>query len=126
MGFIENLRKLVKGNDSDNKKVTEDTYAKSMIAREVVNLVEQINKINSFDSSIRTLINVSSHQLQSKSMADLQNLRDTLSYKLSTIDQQRKVGSTAREALEESKWTGKKPNTMTDRQFDRHQRDESR
>ena len=49
-----------------------------------------------------------------------------LENKLLALDKEARRGNPEMEAIEKSKWTGEKMNNMTDKQFDRLQRDEGR
>lgn len=104
----------------------EDSFEKSRLATQIVNLVDKIKRINSFDSSIWNLSNVSSTELQRKSLAELEQIHSSLNARLSVLVKQSGKESPTREALEASKWTGRKPEHLTNHEFDRYQRDEGR
>ena len=107
--------------------INENNFEKEQLARQVEELVRKINGLNSFDSSIRSLTNESYRDLQSmKSLEELQRLKFKLENKLLALDKEARRGNPEMEAIEKSKWTGEKMNNMTDKQFDRLQRDEGR
>lgn len=128
MGFIDNLRSLVKGvgNEEVEEVQKEDPYEKSRLASEIVSLVQKISKINSFDTSIRSLTDISSYDLKKKSLPELQQLKDTLNSRLSAIDKQSQRSGQTRNDLQEAAWTGRKPAGMTDHDFDRYQSHDDR
>lgn len=124
MGLINKLRAFF--SDSKNIQVTQlqetDEYEKTRLANRIVNLIDKIKRINSFDSSIWNLSNVSSYELEAKSVNELKKLNDTLESRLSELDRQSQRNKSRNEALEASKWTGQKPKNMTNHDFDRFQR----
>lgn len=104
-----------------------DDYEKSILAEKIVDLVNKIQRINSFDNSIWNLSNVSSYELRRKSLNELQRLQSSLENRLTELDTKKQKTNSEREALEASKWTGEKPKYMSNRDFDRFQRsDDSR
>lgn len=97
------------------------------MAEKIVDLVNKIQRINSFDNSIWNLSNVSSYELRRKSLNELQRLQSSLENRLTELDTKKQKTNSEREALEASKWTGEKPKYMSNRDFDRFQRsDDSR
>ncbi len=126
MGMFDNFRNLFKGSSKAPVAMEEDSYKKSMLATQIVNLVDKIKRKNSFDSSIWNLNNISSSQLERRSLAELEGLKSTLDSKLSELTRQSQRKDQRMESLEASKWTGQKPKGLTDHEFDRFQRDESR
>lgn len=129
MGVFDNLRNLFKGSESvpDVSETKEDdSYRKAVLARQIVSLVDQIKRVNSFDSSLWNLSNVSSYELERRSLAELEKMHSSLSSRLSELTRKSQTIDQKREPLEEAKWTGRKPKDLTDREFDRLQRDEER
>ena len=131
MGLIGNIRGFLLGSrDTQAAKVQEnDEYEKLTLAERIVGLVYKIKTINTFDSSIWNLSNVSIYDLQRRSLEELQRLNSSLENRLVELHKQkeREKSNPQREALEASKWTGKKPEYMSDKDFDRFQRsDDSR
>lgn len=126
MGMLDNIRKFFRG--SNNKPVAQEDYSykKSMLVTQIVNSIAQIKRINSFDSSIWNLSNISNYDLQKSSLEELERLQATLNSRISELTKQSQKRSPEREALEESKWTGQKPKNMTIHDFDRFQRDDER
>ena len=122
MGLLDNLRGFFLGSKNTQVAQVEDEYEKSRLAEKIVDLVGRIKRINSFDSSIWNLSNVSSYELKRKSLAELQRLNSSLENRLSELDRQGQRRDPRREALEEAKWTGKKPQHMSNYEFDRFQR----
>lgn len=126
MGILENIRNFFRGSNDTPVIQEDDSYKKSILATQIVNSIDKIKRINSFDSSIWNLANVSIYDLQRKSLAELQQIKSTLDNRLSKLTRQSQSKDHARESLEESKWTGQKPKNMTNHDFDRFQRDEGR
>ena len=128
MGLLDNFRNFFKSSNERTTPVMpkEDTLEKSMLATQIVNLVDKIKRINSFDSSIWNLSNVSSTELQRKNLAELEQIHSNLNARLSVLVRQSERENPTREALESSKWTGRKPEHLTNHEFDRFQRDEER
>lgn len=129
MGLIDNIRGFFSG--SKNMQVEQikldDEYEKSILSEKIVDLVNKIQRINSFDNSIWNLSNVSSYELKRKSLNELQRLNSSLENRLTELDRKKQKTNSEREALEASKWTGQKPKHMSDLDFDRFQRsDDSR
>lgn len=122
MGLIDSLRGFFSGSKNTQEAQVEDEYEKSRLAEKIVDLVDRIKRKNSFDSSIWNLSNVSSYELKRKSLVELQRLNSNLENRLSELDRQGQRIDPKREALEESKWTGKKPQNMSNYEFDRFQR----
>lgn len=122
MGMLNNLRNFLKGSNNVSVEQEEDTYKKSMLATKIVNLVDKIKRINSFDSSIWNLNNVSSYELERKSLDELEQIYSSLSSRLLILTKQHQRESQEREAYEDAKWTGQKPENLTNQEFDRFQR----
>lgn len=125
MGMFDNLRNFFKGSNN-NSVVQEDTYEKSMLASEIVNLVYEIKRINTFDSILWNLNNVSISELERKSSEELKRIHSNLKNRHAELTTQKQTRNITREKLEEAKWTGQKPKGLTDYEFDRLQRDEGR
>ena len=89
-------------------------------------MVDKIKRINSFDSSIWNYNNITTYELQRRSLQELQQMHSTLNNRLAELYQQRQKPNPTRQSLEESKWTGQKPRDMTEHDFDRFQREEDR
>ena len=129
MGLMDNIRGFFLG--SKNTQTTQpqinEEYEKSRLTDRIVDLIGKIKRINSFDSSIWNLSNVSSYELKRKSLNELQKLNSSLENRLSELDRQSQRRNPIVEELEASKWTGQKPKNMSDLDFDRFQRsDDSR
>lgn len=122
MGLLNNLRGFFSGSKNTQAVQVEDEYEKSRLAEKIVDLVGRIKRINSFDSSVWNLSNVSSYELKRKSLDELQRLNSSLENRLSELDRQGQRRDPRREALEASKWTGQKPRNMSDHDFDVFQR----
>lgn len=126
MGMFDNIRNIFKGSDNATVVKEDDRAKKAMLATEIINLVDKIKRVNSFDSSIWNLSNASSQQLQRRSVAELESLRASLSSRIAELTTQSKASSSRRESLEASKWTGQRPQGLTEHEFDRFQRDDER
>ncbi len=125
MGLMDNIRGFFSGsrnNQTTQPQVNED-YEKSRLASSIVNLVGEIKGINSFDRSVWNLSNISSYELQRKSLDELRSINSDLEKRLSELIKQGQSSDLKRKALEEAKWTGQKPKDMSDHDFDRLQRD---
>lgn len=124
MGLIDNIREFFSGSKNTQQQTSRinEEHEKTILANRIVDLVHQIQSIDSFDSTIWNLANVSSYDLSKKRLEDLQKLNSTLESKLSRLSRESQRINPAREALEASKWTGQKPENMTDLDFDRWQR----
>lgn len=124
MGLIDNIREFFSGSKNTQPQTSRinEEHEKTILANRIVDLVHQIQSIDSFDSTIWNLANVSSYDLAKKRLEDLQKLNSTLESKLSRLSRESQRINPAREALEASKWTGQKPENMTDLDFDRWQR----
>ena len=124
MGLMDNIRRFF-SNSKNTQSVqphVNDEYEKLELTDRIVDLVTKIKKINSFDSSIWSLSNVSSYDLRRKNLEELQRLYSTLENRLSELDKQNKTNNADMEKLEASKWTGQKPQHMSNYDFDRFQR----
>lgn len=121
MGFISDF---FRRKDNAEQAREDDSYKKSMLATQIVNLVDKIKRINSFDSSIWNMTNISITELERKSVGELERLRNSLDYRLSELNRQSQTRNSKREELESSKWTGRKPQGLTNHEFDRFQRDD--
>lgn len=124
MGFLDNLRNFFSRSNKKEQAQPEDNFKKSSLATQIVNLVDKINRINSFDGSIRGLTNVRSYELERRSLAELEQLKGTLENRLNLLDLTKQPGekNAEREALERSRWTGEKTQNMTDHDLDVYQR----
>jgi len=124
MGLMDNIRGFFSGskNTQTSPIQVNDEYEKSRLAERIVDLVNKIKRINSFDSSIWNLSNVSSYELKRRSLDQLQRLNSSLENRLSELNRQSQIKNPINESLEASKWTGKKPENMSELDFDRFQR----
>jgi len=126
MGLFDNLRGIFGGSKNEQPIQADNEYEKSMLSDKIVNLVDKIKRINSFDSSLWNLSNVSSFELKRKSLEELKNIHVNLERRLSELDRQSQRRDPSKEDLEASKWTGQKPQTMTNHDFDMAQRYDDR
>ncbi len=129
MGLMNNIRGFFSGskNAQTSQPQINEEYEKSRLADRIIDLIKRIKRINSFDSSVWNLSNISSYELKRKSLGELQRLNSSLENRLSELNIQIQKSDLSREALEASKWTGQKPEYMSDFDFDRFQRsDDSR
>ena len=129
MGMLDNLRNRFKSSKKEEiadrqRQQQEERYRKSMLAAQILDLVNGIKRINSFDSSLWNLTNTSSSMLERKSLPELEKLHQSLSNRYERLAQQSKRRNPEMEALEAAKWTGQKPEHLTDAEFDRWQRNE--
>ena len=127
MGFLDNLKGLFSGSKNAQPMRVNDEYEKSKLSEQIVNLVNKIQRVNSFDSSIWNLANVSSSDLRRKSLDELTRLHSSLERRLCELDRQSQMRDTRMEAMESAKWTGRLTPNMTNTDLDRYQRgDDSR
>lgn len=103
-----------------------DSHEKSRLAENIVDLVSRIKRINSFDSSIWNLSNVSRYDLERKNLDELKRLHSDLENRLLELNNQSQKPNRNREELEASMWTGQKPKNMSNYEFDRLQRRDDR
>jgi len=124
MGLIDNIRGFFGGSKNTQPVQVENEYEKARLSEEIVDLVGKIKRINSFDSRIWNLSNISSFELKRRSLAELQNLHSSLKNRLSEIYRQSKGSDSRKETLEASKWTGRRPENMSAHDFNRFQQDD--
>ena len=122
MGLLSNIRGFFSSSKNAQPMQLDDENEKQRLAEKIVNLIGKIKKVNSFDSSIWNLSNISSYELKSKSLDELKRLNSSLENRLAELDRRSQSTSSSRESLEASKWTGQKPQNMTNKDFDRFQR----
>ena len=122
MGLLSNIRGFFSSSKNSQPMQLDDENEKQRLAEKIVNLIGKIKKVNSFDSSIWNLSNISSYELKSKSLDELKRLNSSLESRLAELDRRSQVTSSSRESLEASKWTGQKPQNMNNKEFDRFQR----
>lgn len=122
MGLLSNIRGFFSSSKNAQPMQLDDENEKQRLAEKIVNLIGKIKKVNSFDSSIWNLSNISSYELKSKSLDELKRLNSSLESRLAELDRRSQVTSSSRESLEASKWTGQKTQNMTNKEFDRFQR----
>ena len=124
MGLIDNIREFFSGSKNTQmaQSYIDDEYEKSKLAERIVDLVDKIKRINSFDSSVWNLSNTSSYELKRRSLDELKRLNSNLENRLAELNKQKQRGNPERESLEASKWTGQKPKYMSNHDFDRFQR----
>ncbi len=122
MGLLDNIRGFFSSSKNAQPMQLDDENEKQRLAEKIVNLIGKIKKVNSFDSSIWNLSNISSYELKSKSLDELKRLNSSLENRLAELDRRSQVTSSSRESLEASKWTGQKPQNMNNKEFDRFQR----
>lgn len=99
-------------------------YEKLELAKEIISLVNEIKRTETFDRILWNVRDASTRELQRKSMEELKQTHSKLKNRLVELTTQKQTRNRTREKLEEAKWTGQKPEGLTD--FDRLQRDEGR
>lgn len=128
MGLLDNIRGFF--SDSKNTQTTQhqinEEDEKSKLADKIVDSINKIKRINSFDNSIWNLSNISSYDLKKRSLYELQEINSRLENRLVELERQSQRIDPKTEALYVSKWTGQKPEHMSDHDFERFQKDESR
>lgn len=124
MGMFSNLRNIFKKQDNTSAVQQEDKIQKSILADEIVGLVYEIKKIQTFDRSLWNLSDASSRELETKSLVELEKIHATLKTRHDELIRQSQMRNPEREKLEATKWTGQKPENLTNHEFDRFQRDD--
>ena len=94
--------------------------------QEKKDLVDKIKKINSFDSCLWNLRNVTTYSLKNKSLGELQTLHSSLTNRLEELTNLKAKANQTYQDLEAAKWTGEKPTHLSNHDFDRLQNDYSR
>ena len=124
MGLMNNLSRFFLGSKNTQAAQVQENneYEKSRLAEKIIDLVDRIKRINSFDSSVWNLSNISIYELKRKSLDELQKLNSSLENRLTELNKQSQRGNSRRESLEASKWTGQKPKDMSALDCDRFQR----
>ena len=111
----------------NQKKKENEWYQKLALSKEIISLVNEIKRRATFDSILWNLNNVSTSELERKSLEELNQISSNLKRRLVELTTtQKQTRDITREKLEEAKWTGQKPRGLTDYEFDRLQRDEAR
>ena len=122
MGLLDNLKGLFSGSKNTKTVQVNDEYEKSRLSEQIVDLVNKIKRINSFDSSIWNIANVSSYDLKRRSLDELTRLHSSLERRLFELDRQSQRGNSRMEAAEAAKWTGRPTQNMTNADLDRFQK----
>lgn len=122
MGLLDNLKGLFSGSKNTQTVQVNNEYEISRLSEQIVDLVNKIKRINSFDSSIWNLANVSSYDLKRKSLEELTRLHSSLERRLSELDRQSQRVNPRMEAVEAAKWTGRPTQNMTNADLDRFQK----
>ena len=122
MGLLDNLKGLFSGSKNTQTVQVNDEYEKSRLSEQIVDLVNKIKRINSFDSSIWNIANVSSYDLKRRSLDELTRLHSSLERRLFELDRQSQRGNSRMEAAEAAKWTGRPTQNMTNADLDRFQK----
>ena len=122
MGLFDNLRKIFSSSNNVQPVQVESEQEKSILSDKIVNLVSKIKRINSFDSSLWNLSNVSSYELKRKSLDELKRLHANLENRLSELDRQSQKGNPEQERIERAKWTGEKSPNVSSHDLDWSQR----
>lgn len=128
MGMFDNIRNIFKRNSSKDTPMAQksDSYEKSILAEQIVDSINKIKRVNSFDSSLWNLSNATIYNLQGRTLQELEEIQYRLNNRLSELSRQSQMGNQSRESLEASKWTGRAPAGMTNHDFDRFQNDDGR
>lgn len=126
MGILSKLGNLLKGSNDTEIVVQDDSYEKSRIVSEIINLISSIKRIDSFDISVHNLSKISRYDLERKSLDELKEIRHNLEIKHSHLNKQSQRQDSEREAYNRALWTGEKPSNLTNYEFDRAQRNAGR
>ena len=122
--MVENKAVIINKFDTIQRCINRinEEYEKSRLADKIMDLIGDIQRINSLDRSLWNLSNASSYNLRRKSLYELQSLNSTLENRLSQLNRQKQTSNSRQESREAAKWTGEKPKDMSDLDFDRFQR----
>ena len=101
-----------------------EEYEKSMLAGKIVDSVNKIKRINSFDSSIWNLSNITDVSLKRKSLDELNKIYISLQNRISEIDRSNNGRNSITEDIERAKWTGQRTNEMSRKDLDNLQKDD--
>lgn len=131
MGMLDRIRNFFNNSEKEDiedasKRARFEMYEKDSLSTQIINLIDSIKRINSFDSSLWNYSNVTRTELSRKTMSELEQIRDNLSNRLEMLNRQSKRSNPEAEKLEEAKWTGQKPKHLSDSDFDRLQRSDDR
>ncbi len=123
MGMFDKIRSFFNGNN-EQEIPKESEVDKEILSSKILNLIDSIKRINSFDSSIWNLSNVTKYELTRKSVAELKSLESSLSNRFQQLSREKERRRPELQKLEEAKWTGQKPSHLSDHEFDMWQRDD--
>lgn len=126
MGMFDKIRSFLNGNSTQEAPKRESEIDKSMLTSQIMNLIDNIKRISSFDSSIWNYSNVTKYELSRKTVPELERLRDSLSSRLNQLKRESSRTTESARKLEEAKWTGQKPQHLSNHEFDRLQRGDDR
>ena len=121
MGLFDNLKEKFSGSKNMQPIQREDPYEKARLCEQIVDLVNKIKRINSFDSSIWNLANASVEGLKRRSLEELTNIKFNLESRLSELQAQSQRPNSSMQAAEASKWTGRPTQDMSNRDLGRFQ-----
>ena len=128
MGLIDTIRGFFSPNSNNSNTMqspVDEDRKKSFLADSILNSIDGIKKIDSFDSSIWNLANASKNSLKMKSLSELQQIDNTLKDRLTQLTEKRAQSNSRRDdSLEKAMWTGQKPAHLTDNEFNRLQNDD--
>lgn len=127
MGMFDKIRSFFNRNSTQEIPIRrESEIDKSMLASQIMNLIDSIKGINSFDLSIWNYSNVTKYELYRKTVPELERLRDSLSSRLEQLNRENSKARESANKLEEAKWTGQRPKNLSAHEFDRLQRGDDR
>lgn len=122
MGVIDKIRGIFSGSNNEVPVVQEDKYAKTELAKQIIDLAKKINKINCFQQDVSRLANMSNYELEKKSMEELNQIYSSLNSRYNGLVEQRNVNNKNIEELMAAKWTGEPVKGQTKHDFDWSQR----
>jgi len=121
MGMLDKLFGWLQPKE---EPIARDDYSEKLdLAAKVVTLVNQINRKNSFDSSLWNLANKSEYDLaQMKNTSELKDIIETLKNRLNEIERNEKIQAGRGESsYQKSLWTGETTHDMNKRDLGRAQ-----
>lgn len=110
MGLFDKIKGLFSNKEADARgpwNAYESEAEKEILANKVLNLIDKISRINSFDRSINGLLNISPYIIKSKSLDELRSLENKLETRLGELTKGNSRANAQRESLNEAMWTGR-------------------
>lgn len=119
MGLVDKLKEFLNGSEK-NQVVRESPWEKRDLARDVMGLIDEIKRIDSFDRTVWNMGYMSEYTLaDSKTTDELKRMKNSLNKRLLELQKQKEnVNLRGSSEYEKALWTGEKPKGWTDRDLD--------